>query len=208
MTITSERLKVLRKEKSLQNKKNILQEDVAAALGVTKMTVSRWENGKVIPSGNKLEKLANYYSVSPSYILGYSDTPKEELMTFDTGEEFEKAIQRLLDESSSEKKQVKKKGIDLTKVFEEIKKNDFKPTVRSADYEMSEDEIEEIKRIEEEERAEQEKYEDTVNLYFKEIAKRLDVYEKEMIVELYRLSQENQDKVRRYIYSLGSNENK
>ena len=70
------------------------------------------------------------------------------------------------------------------------------------------DEIEEIKRIEEEERAEQEKYEDTVNLYFKEIAKRLDVYEKEMIVELYRLSQENQDKVRRYIYSLGSNENK
>ena len=204
MTITSERLKVLRKEKSLKNKKNILQEDVAAALGVTKMTVSRWENGKVIPSGNKLEKLANYYSVSPSYILGYSD----ELMTFNSGEEFEKAIQRLLDESSSEKKQVKKKGIDLTKVFEEIKKNDFKPTVRSADYEMSEDEIEEIKRIEEEERAEQEKYEDTVNLYFKEIAKRLDVYEKEMIVELYRLSQENQDKVRRYIYSLGSNENK
>lgn len=204
MTITSERLKVLRKEKSLQNKKNILQEDVAAALGVTKMTVSRWENGKVIPSGNKLEKLANYYSVSPSYILGYSD----ELMTFNSGEEFEKAIQRLLDESSSEKKQVKKKGIDLTKMFEEMEKNDFKPTVRSADYEMSEDEIEEIKRIEEEERAEQEKYEDAVNLYFKEIAKLLDVYEKEMIVELYRLSQENQDKVRRYIYSLGSNENK
>ena len=195
---------MLRKEKSLQNKKNILQEDVAAALGVTKMTVSRWENGKVIPSGNKLEKLANYYSVSPSYILGCSD----ELMTFNSGEEFEKAIQRLLDESSSEKKQVKKKGIDLTKMFEEMEKNDFKPTVRSADYEMSEDEIEEIKRIEEEERAEQEKYEDAVNLYFKEIAKLLDVYEKEMIVELYRLSQENQDKVRRYIYSLGSNENK
>lgn len=73
---------------------------------------------------------------------------------------------------------------------------------------MSEDEIEEIKRIEEEQQAEQEKYEDAVNLYFKEIAKRLDVYEKEMIVELYRLSQENQDKVRRYIYSLRSDENK
>ena len=195
---------MLRKEKSLKNKKNILQEDVAAALGVTKMTVSRWENGKVIPSGNKLEKLANYYSVSPSYILGYSD----ELMTFDSGEEFKKARQKILDESSSEKKLVKKKGIDLTKMFEEMKKNDFKPTVRSADYEMSEDEIEEIKRIEEEQQAEQEKYEDAVNLYFKEIAKLLDVYEKEMIVEFYRLSQENQDKVRRYIYSLRSNENK
>ena len=96
----------------------------------------------------------------------------------------------------------------LIKMLEEMKKNDFKPTVRSADYEMSEDEIEEIKRIEEEQQAEQEKYEDAVNLYFKEIAKLLDVYEKEMIVEFYRLSQENQDKVRRYIYSLRSNENK
>ena len=129
-------------------------------------------------------------------------------MTFDSGEEFKKARQKILDESSSEKKLVKKKGIDLTKMFEEMKKNDFKPTVRSADYEMSEDEIEEIKRIEEEQQAEQEKYEDAVNLYFKEIAKLLDVYEKEMIVEFYRLSQENQDKVRRYIYSLRSNENK
>jgi transcriptional regulator with XRE-family HTH domain len=200
--ITAHRLKELRKQKGTT------MEKMALETGIKKPTISNYENGYSKPKDNNLKKLANYYSVSPSYLLGYIDTPKEELMTFDTGEEFEKAIQRLLDESSSEKKQVKKKGIDLTKVFEEIKKNDFKPTVRSADYEMSEDEIEEIKRIEEEERAEQEKYEDTVNLYFKEIAKRLDVYEKEMIVELYRLSQENQDKVRRYIYSLGSNENK
>ena len=196
--ITAHRLKELRKQKGTT------MEKMALETGIKKPTISNYENGYSKPKDNNLKKLANYYSVSPSYILGYSD----ELMTFNSGEEFEKAIQRLLDESSSEKKQVKKKGIDLTKVFEEIKKNDFKPTVRSADYEMSEDEIEEIKQIEEEERAEQEKYEDTVNLYFKEIAKRLDVYEKEMIVELYRLSQENQDKVRRYIYSLGSNENK
>ena len=196
--ITAHRLKELRKQKGTT------MEKMALETGIKKPTISNYENGYSKPKDNNLKKLANYYSVSPSYILGYSD----ELMTFDSGEEFKKARQKILDESSSEKKLVKKKGIDLTKVFEEIKKNDFKPTVRSADYEMSEDEIEEIKRIEEEQQAEQEKYEDAVNLYFKEIAKRLDVYEKEMIVELYRLSQENQDKVRRYIYSLGSNENK
>ena len=57
------------------------------------------------------------------------------------------ARQRLLDESSSEKKQAKKKGIDLTKMFEEMKKNDFKPTTLEHPeyYEMSEDEIEEIR---------------------------------------------------------------
>ena len=196
--ITAHRLKELRKQKGTT------MEKMALETGIKKPTISNYENGYSKPKDNNLKKLANYYSVSPSYILGYSD----ELMTFDSGEEFKKARQKILDESNSEKKLVKKKGIDLTKIFEEIKKNDFKPTVRSADYEMSEDEIEEIKRIEEEERAEQEKYEDTVNLYFKEIAKLLDVYEKEMIVEFYRLSQENQDKVRRYIYSLRSNENK
>ncbi len=194
--------------KELREKNGLTMQKLADETNIGKSTIASYESRGVTPKPDKAQKLAEYFNVSVAYLLGYIDTEKEELMTFDTGEEFEKAIQRLLDESSSEKKQVKKKGIDLTKVFEEIKKNDFKPTVRSADYEMSEDEIEEIKRIEEEERAEQEKYEDTVNLYFKEIAKRLDVYEKEMIVELYRLSQENQDKVRRYIYSLGSNENK
>ena len=194
--------------KELREKNGLTMQKLADETSIGKSTIASYESRGVTPKPDKAQKLAEYFNVSVAYLLGYIDTPKEELMTFDTGEEFEKAIQRLLDESSSEKKQVKKKGIDLTKMFEEMKKNDFKPTVRSADYEMSEDEIEEIKRIEEEERAEQEKYEDTVNLYFKEIAKRLDVYEKEMIVELYRLSQENQDKVRRYIYSLGSNENK
>ena len=198
--ITAHRLKELRKQKGTT------MEKMALETGIKKPTISNYENGYSKPKDNNLKKLANYYSVSPSYILGYSD----ELMTFDSGEEFKKARQKILDESSSEKKLVKKKGIDLTKMFEEMKKNNFKPTILEHPeyYEMSEDEIEEIKRIEEEERAEQEKYEDAVNLYFKEIAKLLDVYEKEMIVEFYRLSQENQDKVRRYIYSLRSNENK
>ena len=194
--------------KELREKNGLTMQKLADETSIGKSTIASYESRGVTPKPDKAQKLAEYFNVSVAYLLGYIDTPKEELMTFDTGEEFEKARQNLLDEYSSEKKQVKKKGIDLTKIFEEIKKNDFKPTVRSADYEMSEDEIEEIKRIEEEERAEQEKYEDTVNLYFKEIAKRLDVYEKEMIVELYRLSQENQDKVRRYIYSLRSDENK
>lgn len=204
MTITSDRIKQSRKNKGLT------MDELASVMGVAQSAIVRWENGTTQVKPDKLEKISKILDVSPLYLLGYIDTPKEELMTFDSGEEFEKARQNLLDEYSSEKKQVKKKGIDLTKMFEEMKKNDFKPTTLEHPeyYEMSEDEIEEIKRIEEEERAEQEKYEDTVNLYFKEIAKRLDVYEKEMIVELYRLSQENQDKVRRYIYSLGSNENK
>lgn len=194
--------------KKLREDNDLTMQKLANETGIGKSTIASYESRGVTPKPDKAQKLADFFNVSVAYLLGYINTEKEELMTFDSGEEFEKVRQNLLDEYSSEKKQVKKKGIDLTKMFEEMKKNDFKPTVRSADYEMSEDEIEYLKQLEEEERAEQEKYEDTVNLYFKEIAKRLDVYEKEMIVELYRLSQENQDKVRRYIYSLRSDENK
>lgn len=204
MTITSDRIKQSRKNKGLT------MDELASVMGVAQSAIVRWENGTTQVKPDKLEKISKILDVSPLYLLGYIDTPKEELMTFDSGDEFEKARQNLLDEYSSEKKQVKKKGIDLTKMFEEMKKNNFKPTILEHPeyYEMSEDEIEEIKRIEEEQQVEQKKYEDTVNHYFKEIAKRLDVYEKEMIVELYRLSQENQDKVRRYIYFLRSDENK
>ena len=196
--------------KELREKNGLTMQKLADETNIGKSTIASYESRGVTPKPDKAQKLAEYFNVSVAYLLGYIDTPKEELMTFDTGEEFEKARQNLLDKYSSEKKQIKKKGIDLTKMFEEMKKNDFKPTTLEHPeyYEMSEDELEEIKRIEEEQQAEQKKYEDAVNLYFKEIAKLLDVYEKEMIVELYRLSQENQDKVRRYIYSLRSDENK
>ena len=116
--ITAHRLKELRKQKGTT------MEKMALETGIKKPTISNYENGYSKPKDNNLKKLANYYSVSPSYILGYSD----ELMTFDSGEEFKKARQKILDESSSEKKLVKKKGIDLTKMFEEMKKNGFKPT--------------------------------------------------------------------------------
>ncbi|MGX7047807.1 helix-turn-helix domain-containing protein [Pseudolactococcus piscium] len=203
MSITSERIKQARKEKGLT------MDELANKMGVkSQRTVVNWENGSTSLSEKKLSKIASILEVSVLYLLGYIDTPKEELMTFDSGEEFDKTRQQILDKINNEQHTDKKKGINLLKMFEEMKKNDFQPTVHSADYEMSEDEIEEIKRIEEERQAEQEKYEDTVNLYFKEIAKRLDTYEKEMIVELYRLNQENQDKVRRYIYALNSDNKK
>lgn len=118
MSITSERIKQRRKEMGMT------MDELAKKMGVkSQRTIVNWENGSTSLSEKKIEKIASILEVSVLYLLGYIDTPKEELMTFDTGEEFEKARQNLLDEYSSEKKQVKKKkGIDLTKIFEEIKK--------------------------------------------------------------------------------------
>ena len=123
--ITAHRLKELRKQKGTT------MEKMALETGIKKPTISNYENGYSKPKDNNLKKLANYYSVSPSYILGYSD----ELMTFDTGEEFEKARQKMLNTPSqgkeialaygkgNELKNVKVKEISLQDSYKKIAAN-------------------------------------------------------------------------------------
>ena len=73
---------------------------LADETSIGKSTIASYESRGVTPKPDKAQKLAEYFNVSVAYLLGYIDTPKEELMTFDTGEEFEKARQNLLDEYS------------------------------------------------------------------------------------------------------------
>ncbi|WP_143468125.1 helix-turn-helix domain-containing protein, partial [Lactococcus piscium] len=85
MSITSERIKQARKEKGLT------MDELANKMGVkSQRTVVNWENGSTSLSEKKLSKIASILEVSVLYLLGYIDTPKEELMTFDSGEEFDK----------------------------------------------------------------------------------------------------------------------
>lgn len=65
------RLKMLRKQKKLT------QENLANEMGVTKLTISRWENEEVQIKSDKARQLADYLNVSVGYLLGYSDTPDE-----------------------------------------------------------------------------------------------------------------------------------
>ena len=123
--LTAYRLKELRKQK------DVTMEKMASDTGIKKPTISNYENGYSKPKDENLKKLANYYSVSPSYILGYSD----ELMTFDSGEEFEKARQKisntpaqgdeitLIYGKGNELKNVKVKEISLKDSYKKIAVN-------------------------------------------------------------------------------------
>ena len=68
------RLKELRKEKKLT------QEELASEIGVSKITILRWENGERQIKPDKVQALADYFGVSVGYLLGYSDfrTAKDE----------------------------------------------------------------------------------------------------------------------------------
>ena len=57
------------KIKELRNEKNIYQQDLAAALMVSKSTVAMWETNKRVPDKIMLVKIAEYFDVTVDYLL-------------------------------------------------------------------------------------------------------------------------------------------
>ena len=66
------RLKELRKEKKISQKK------LSEIFGVTEKTISRWENEEVQIKSDKAKQLADFFSVSVPYLLGFSDFKDEQ----------------------------------------------------------------------------------------------------------------------------------
>ena len=56
--------------KELRKKANLQQQDLAFLAGVSRPTVSEWENQKKDPSGDRLHKLAQIFGVDELVILG------------------------------------------------------------------------------------------------------------------------------------------
>ena len=56
--------------KNLRTAKGITQEELAIRLNVVRQTISKWEKGLSVPDADTLIKLANYFEVSVSEILG------------------------------------------------------------------------------------------------------------------------------------------
>ncbi len=57
------------KIKTLRTSNNMLQQDLANALSVSKSTVAMWETNKRIPDASMLVKIAEYFDVSVDYLL-------------------------------------------------------------------------------------------------------------------------------------------
>lgn len=57
------------KIKELRKSKNMYQQDLAAALSVSKSTVAMWETNKRIPDTSMLVKIAEYFDITVDYLL-------------------------------------------------------------------------------------------------------------------------------------------
>ena len=63
--------------RELREKRSLKLYDIAALIRRDPATISRWENGETatIPDDIKL-KLAEYYGVSPAYLMGWENDSK------------------------------------------------------------------------------------------------------------------------------------
>jgi len=69
MTISTDRLKELRKIKG------VYQKDVAKLLCIKEKTYRCYEGGKIDPPTSKTVLLADYFDVSVDYLVGRTDNP-------------------------------------------------------------------------------------------------------------------------------------
>ena len=89
------RLKELRKEKKLTH------EELAQAIGVSKITILRWENGERQIKPEKAQQLADYFGVSVGYLLGYEEAKTLENILKDAEEYLEMTEDDLLSDNYS-----------------------------------------------------------------------------------------------------------
>lgn len=75
---TFSREKFAQRLHNLRIERHITQRDLAKALGVTDMTISRYEAGSVEPSIDIIYRICDYFDVGLSYILGETEyNPKD-----------------------------------------------------------------------------------------------------------------------------------
>lgn len=89
------RLKELRKEKKLT------QEELAQEIGVSKITILRWENGERQIKPDKAQQLADHFGVSVGYLLGYEEAKTLENILKDAEEYLEMTEDDLLSDNYS-----------------------------------------------------------------------------------------------------------
>ena len=65
--------KFKQKLKELREEYKLLQKQLSSELGVSQVTIARWETGNREPDFDTLIKIAKYFNVTTDYLLGLED---------------------------------------------------------------------------------------------------------------------------------------
>ena len=75
---------------------NLTQKQPADKLGVTKQTVSNWENDNILPSIETLMRICQFFNVSTDYVLGLDN--KKYIEVSDLSLEIVSHIQQIIND--------------------------------------------------------------------------------------------------------------
>lgn len=89
----------------LLNKHNVTAYKVAKETGVTTATLTNWKKGKYTPKPDKLQKIADYFGVSLSYLINGKDEEiiKAPLITTRDKRDISKDLDRIMEEIANDK---------------------------------------------------------------------------------------------------------
>ena len=80
--------------KELRNNQGWTQQELGNRLGVSKQSVSNWENGNIMPSIDLLVKLSDLFQVPTDYLLGNNSALTIDITDLDA--EQQAMIQRMI----------------------------------------------------------------------------------------------------------------
>ena len=118
MSIFGKRLKELREEYNEVAAEKLTGAKLGEALGVSKQSVSKWENGLSYPDFDTIIKLSEIFNVSTDYLLGRTDIKNPS----DESDPQENPILKEFEELSEESKKELEKYIKLLKIKDEMDK--------------------------------------------------------------------------------------
>lgn len=64
--------------RKLRENKDLTQEELAKAIGVTRSSLASWETGRREPDFETVSKLADFFNVSVDYLLGRDDNSSQD----------------------------------------------------------------------------------------------------------------------------------
>ncbi|EGE53225.1 helix-turn-helix domain-containing protein [Streptococcus parauberis] len=121
MSKFSTRLKELRKEKK------ITQQDLGNAIGVSRVTITKWEKEYIEPNISQITDLAIFFDVSIDYLTGKTDLDYSKLNAESVlkmpQEEREKFIRQIIDHILLTIQVSKQKGVSETEIERILVKN-------------------------------------------------------------------------------------
>lgn len=95
--------------KDLRMKSELTQEQLANKLGVTRQTISKWENGISVPDADVLSHMADILHVSVGELLGLS-------VEASTNDDYSKVL-AMINEELAEKNEHRKKVMKIVKII-------------------------------------------------------------------------------------------